>query len=167
MFATRPLGHCATCKGSSRTKNKYITFFNRNYTPNIVLFDNFFKTAFFSEKTVKNCFGGTFDVFLSRGDVLLQKLTKLFYRKLGRYRIFCYLIDFSKKRRIFRENGKKPFPGAVSVKGKGTSGVENEYNLFLWEMRFSIIFHLTVFSKIVTFLEKIRKGNFGALDHFF
>ncbi len=42
------------------------------------------KKAVFSKKTVKNCFGGTFDHFLGEEGVLLGKLTDLFYHKLGR-----------------------------------------------------------------------------------
>ncbi len=70
-----PLGHTATCKGSSYTKNEYNLFYQKLDTE--YFFIQFFsKKAVFSEKTLKNCFGSTFDDFLGKGgDVLHQKLT--------------------------------------------------------------------------------------------
>ncbi len=41
----------------------------------VIVFQRLFKNSPFSEKTVKNCFGGTFDNFLGKGRILRQKLT--------------------------------------------------------------------------------------------
>ncbi len=46
-----------------------------------------------------------------------------------RYRIFYYLVVFSKKAVIFRETGKNPFLG-TSFEEKEASVDENIYNLF-------------------------------------
>ncbi len=50
--------------------------------------------------------------------------------------------------------------GQVPLEGKGASDDENEYNLFLWEMRFRIVLHITIFSKIVSCPEKMMKKKF-------
>ncbi len=58
------LCHCA----GHLTPKMNIAFFIRNLMLNI-------KTAVFSEKTAKNCFGGAFDKFLGKEGVLCRKLT--------------------------------------------------------------------------------------------
>ncbi len=45
--------------------------------------------------------------------------------------MFYYVIVFPKIAAFSEKNGKKPFLGPKSfLKGKGTSGDKNEYNLF-------------------------------------
>ncbi len=62
-FATRPLGHCAICKGSSYTKNKY-NLFHHNLDVEYFFIQQFFqKKAVFYEKTVKNSFGANLTIF--------------------------------------------------------------------------------------------------------
>ncbi len=60
-----------------------------------------------------------------------------------RYWIFYYLTVFSKKAVIFWENGKKSQKiisgGQVSFEGEGTSGDENEYNLFYGKWGFEYL----------------------------
>ncbi len=68
---------------------------------------------------------------------------------------------------IFWETSKTTVSGAqISFEGKGTSDDENEYNLFLLEMRFRIFFHLTIFPKKATFLEKMGKKFLGDMTIF-
>ncbi len=77
-----------------------------------------------------------------------------------RYRIFYYLAAFSKKA-VFSEKmakrAKSPLKEGVSIN-------------FLWEMKFSILFHLTIFffffSKKATFSEKMAEKIFRGYDHF-
>ncbi len=57
MFATRPLGHCTTCKGSSYTKNEYNLFYHK-LDAEYFLFDNFFeKGNIFRENSEKLFWG--------------------------------------------------------------------------------------------------------------
>ncbi len=61
LFTTLPLCQCATCKGSSYTKNKYNLFYQKLDAE--YFFNSFLKNAVFSEKTVKNCFGAHLTIF--------------------------------------------------------------------------------------------------------
>ncbi len=123
----------------------------------------FLKKPVFSEKTVKNCFGCTFDDFVGEGGVLLQKLIQHLLSQI-RYWIFYYLIVFSKKVVFSQKTGSE---GQVPFEGKGASGDENEYNFFFSEMRFWIFFNLIIFSNKATFFEKIAEKNFWGTWAFF
>ncbi len=67
------------------------------YVEYFFILQNFKKRTVFSEKTVKNCFGGTFDHFVGKGGVLPQKLIYLFYHKLDpdylRKGNFCFWLN--------------------------------------------------------------------------
>ncbi len=53
-----------------------LSIIDKNFNLSIIInFYRFFESSPFSEKTVKNWFGGTFDNFLGKGGVLGQKLT--------------------------------------------------------------------------------------------
>ncbi len=69
------LCHCATCQGSSHTKNEYILFYQKFDAKYFFIQQFFSKKAVFSEKIPKNCFGGAFDNFLEKEGVLRRKLT--------------------------------------------------------------------------------------------
>ncbi len=69
------LCHCATCQGSSYTKNEYSLFYQKFDAEYFFIQQFFWKKAVFSEKTTKNCFGGAFDNFLAKEGVLRRKLT--------------------------------------------------------------------------------------------
>ncbi len=83
LFASQPLGHCATCKGPSYTKNQYNLFYHK-LDAEYFLFNNFFKKTVFSEKTVKNCFWGHIRQFFREKRRLVPKINiTFFYHKLG------------------------------------------------------------------------------------
>ncbi len=53
-----------------------IAFFYQKFDAEYLFIRQFFrKKAVFSEKTVKNCFGGAFDNFFGKEGVLRRKLT--------------------------------------------------------------------------------------------
>ncbi len=85
-----------------------------------------------------------------------------------RYWIFYYLTVSSKKSCIFWKKRQKTVSGAqVSFEGKGVFGDENKYKLFYGKWGFEyLFFHLTIFLKKATFLEKMGKKIFGRPDHF-
>ncbi len=82
-FATRPMGHCATCQGPSYIKNKYSLLYQKFDAEYLFSYLTIFsKKAVFSEKTAKNCFGDAFDNFLEKEGVLRQKLTNFFLSEM-------------------------------------------------------------------------------------
>ncbi len=87
----------------------------------------FFLKVVLSQKTMKNCFEETFDHFLGKGGYLT-----VFSRE-------AVISEEEKKRR------KTVFDGQIHFEGKVAFNDENEYNIFLWEMRFRICFHITFF----------------------
>ncbi len=121
------------------TPKMNITFFIRNLMVNNFLFYNFFdKRSIFREHLEKLFWGHIWQLFRERRRPT-QKINVTFLPQ-SRYRIFYYLVVFSKKNSIFW-NGKKPFLWAqVSFKEKGASGDENEYNLFYGQWGFECFF---------------------------
>ncbi len=75
LFATRPTVSGATCQGSPYTKNEYSLFYQKFDAEYFFIRQFFRKKLLFSKKTAKNCFGGAFDNFLGKEDVLRRKLT--------------------------------------------------------------------------------------------
>ncbi len=69
-----PLSPCATFKGPSYATNEYNRFHQKLDAEYFFILQFFQKKTVFSEKTVKNCFGSTFDYFLGKGGILRQKL---------------------------------------------------------------------------------------------
>ncbi len=74
------LRHCATCQGSSHSKNEYSLFYQK-FEVEYFLFNNFFEKNCIFRENRKNCFGGTFDNFLGKEGVLRRKLANFFYHK--------------------------------------------------------------------------------------
>ncbi len=69
ITATEWLG---TRKSSSYTKYEYSDLFYYKLDAEYFFYSIFLKKAIFSEKTVKNCFGGIFYHFLGKGGILSQ-----------------------------------------------------------------------------------------------
>ncbi len=72
LFATRPLGHCVTCKGSSYTKNEYNFFYQKLDAEYFFIQQFFRKKQYFLKNPWKTALG---DNFLGKGGLLRQKLT--------------------------------------------------------------------------------------------
>ncbi len=104
------------------------------------------KKVVFSNKTVKNCFGGHIWPFFME-----RRRLALVYSQI-RYWIFYYLSFFQKKKTIFREDDKKPFLGGqVPFEGKGASSDENEYNIFYGKWGLNILSFNNFFEKSTIF----------------
>ncbi len=100
-----PLCHCATCNGSSYTKNEY-NFFYQKLDAEIFLFDIFFeKNSLFREGCEKLFCGYIWQFFREKGR-LAPKINVTFFLSKIRYRIFYYLASFSKKA-VFSEKMAK------------------------------------------------------------
>ncbi len=71
--------------------------------------------------------------------------------------------SFFKKSCNFQKKWQKTVSRAqVSFEGKEAFGDENEYNLFLWKMRFLIFFHLKIFlKKSINIFGENEENNFG------
>ncbi len=131
---------------------------------NIFLFNNCFEIKVFFEKTVKNCFGDTFDHFLGKGAVLHQKITEPFLSQI-RYRIFNYGTFFSKSF-IFQKNGKTLFLGAkFVVNGKGCLVTKMNIISFMVN-EFWILLHLTIFKESNNFCKNGEKNVWGIRTFF-
>ncbi len=112
---------------------------------------------------MKNCFGSTFDNFLGKGSVRIASKINITFFITNEVLNILLFNSFSKKA-VFSEKTAKP--GArVSSEGKGTSGGENECNLFYRKGSFEHFFHFTIFLKKATFLEKMGEKIFGGHDH--
>ncbi len=117
------------------------------------------KKAIFSEKTVKNSFGGTFNNFFGKGGDLRQKLkiNKILSSQI-RYWIFYYLTVFSKKGCIFWENYKKPFLRPKSIlKGRGRLATKMNITFFTRNEVFSNFSFNNFFEKSNIFGENGEK----------
>ncbi len=75
------------------------------------------------------------------------------------YGIFYHLAAFSKKAVFSEKMAKNRFWEASLFWREGVSGYENEYYLFYGKSGFEYFFHLIIFSKKATFLEKIWKNK--------
>ncbi len=69
------LCHRATCQGLSYTKNEYSLFYQKFDAEYFFIQQFFRKKSCIFKETANNCFGSTFDNFLGKEGVLLQKLT--------------------------------------------------------------------------------------------
>ncbi len=58
FFATRPLGHCATCNGSSYTKNEYNLFYQKLDAEYCFILQFFRKKSSIFRENSENIFGG-------------------------------------------------------------------------------------------------------------
>ncbi len=126
------------------------------------------KKAVFSEKLMKNYFGGTFDDFLGKGGVLLQKLISLFYHKLGCW-IFYYLVVVLKNSCIFRETQKNRFgvAGKSLLKGRGCRATKKNISFFM-ENKVLIVFSSNNFFEESNILREYnKKKNFWGTWRFF
>ncbi len=104
------LCHCATCQGSSYTKNEYILFYQKFDAEYFFIRQFFRKKAVFSEKTAKNCFGGAFDNFFRERRHLTPKINITILSQM-RYRIFYYLPIFSKNMQFSEKTPENRFWG--------------------------------------------------------
>ncbi len=95
LFATRPRGQCAACKGSSYTKNEY-NFPIRNLMANIFLFDNFFEKSSILWENCEKLFRQHIWQFFRKRRRLVPKINTTFFLSQMRYRIFYYLTVSSK-----------------------------------------------------------------------
>ncbi len=156
LFATRPLGHCATCQGSSHTKNEYNLFYEKLDAEYFLIQQFFRKKQYFLRKLRKTVLGRIWQFFRERRRLVPKINITFFYHKWEmRYWIFYYLtVFFEKSCNFLRKRQKIISVDQVSFEGKEASGDENEYNLFLWEIMFWIFFHLTIFSKKQQFWRK-------------
>ncbi len=176
LFATRPLGHYATCKGSSYTKNVYNFFGHR--TPKmyitflseircwIFLYSTVFskKISIFWENCEKMFWGHIWRFFRERRR-LAPKINITFYHKWGT-EYFYYLLGFSKKAVFSEKIAKTVSEGQVFFQGNRC--LAKKMNIpFLWEKWFWIFFHVTIFSNKATFLKKIGKKHFCGTWPFF
>ncbi len=96
---------------------------------NIFLINNFFEKSSIFRENREKLFSSTFDDFLKKGGVLLQKLRQLFLSQM-RYGIFYYLAAFSKKVVFSEKMTKTVSGGQVSFEEKGASGDKNKYYFF-------------------------------------
>ncbi len=88
------LCHCATCPGSSYTKNEYSLFYQK-FDAEYFLSDNFFeKSCIFREKRKKLFWGRIWQFFRERRS-LTPKINITFLSQM-RYPLFYYLPIFSK-----------------------------------------------------------------------
>ncbi len=110
----------------------------------------------FSEKTVKNSFGDSFDSLLGKGGVLRQKLT-----------YFLLFSSFFKKSCNFLRKQQKTVSGClVSFEGKEASGDENDLTFFMENEVLNIFSCNNFFPKSNIFGGKGEK-NFGGTLPFF
>ncbi len=63
LFATRPLGHCATCQGSSYTKNEYNLFYQKLDAEYFFIQQFFQKKQYFQRKLRKTVLGVHLKIF--------------------------------------------------------------------------------------------------------
>ncbi len=126
---------------------------------NTFLIDNFFEKNCFSEKTVKTVLGHIWRFFRERRR-LAPKSNNFFYHKLG-------LEVFSKKAVFSKKTAKNRFRGSSLFSREGGIRRRKWIYLFLWEMRFWIFFHVTIFSKKATFFKKMEKKSFWGTWPFF
>ncbi len=121
-------GSLCDCQGSSNTKNEYKTFYQKLDAEYFFIRWFFRKKAVFFEKTVENCFGGSFENFLGKG-VFPQKLTYLFffffYNKRG---IEYFIINsfFKKSCNFLRKQQKIVSEAKVYFERKEASDDKNE-----------------------------------------
>ncbi len=154
------------CQRSSYTKNEYNLFYQKLDAESFFIRPFFRKKAIFPEKTMKNCFGNAFEFFRERR-CLAPKINITFFIINEVLNILLFNSFSKKKKLIFWENGKKPFLEPKSLlKGRKRLATKMNIIFFLREMRFWIFFRLTIFSKKVIFLEKMRKTILVGLDHF-
>ncbi len=80
LFATR-LCHCATCQGSSYTKNEYNLSY-RKFDAEYFLFDNFFeKKLYFQRKPQKTVLGPHLTIFWGKKASYTKNEYSRFYQK--------------------------------------------------------------------------------------
>ncbi len=166
-FATWPLDHCATCKVSSYSKNEYKLFYQKLDAEYFFMLQFFLKSNIFRENC-KELFWRHIWQFFRRRKRLAPKINVLnFFLSQMSYWIFYYSAVFLKKKTvIFWENSKKLFLGPKSLlKGRKYLATKMNITFFLWEIIFWIFFHLTIFSKKATFLEKMGR-KIWRHDHF-
>ncbi len=127
---------------------------------NISLFHNFF------EKKRKTVLEAHLTSFLGKGAVLPQRLTYFFYHKWGTEYFIIWRI-FQKKLYFLRKWQKNRFWGPSLFWREGDVWRRKWIPPFLLEIWFWIFFHLTVFSKKLTFLKEMGEKNFGGTWPFF
>ncbi len=140
LFATRPLGYCATCKGSSYTKNVN-NFFYQKSDAQYFLLDNFFKKSSIFRENREKLFWKLIWRFFRERRRLASKINITFIITNKVRNILLFSVFF-KKICIFWENGKKLLVVAKSLlKGRGwVSADESEYYLFHRKCGFEYFF---------------------------
>ncbi len=168
MFATRLLGHCATGKGSSYTKNEYNFFFVANLMVNIILLDNFFKKKkkkkVLSEKPWKTVLGAHLMIFTERKR--LAPKIDITFLSLIRYWIFYYLAGFSKKKKLYFSRKWQKCSGMTSLfKRRGRLVTKMNITFFIGN-EVSNIFSSNNFFEESNIFQKNSKKIWGGHDDF-
>ncbi len=130
-----------------------------------------------------------FNKFSEKSNIFWENLEKLFFRRIWqfyknrrrfapkinitflsqmRFWILHYLAVFSKTAVFSVKTAKPQFWGpSLFWRERDVRRWKWIYNLFYGKWGFEYFFHLTIFSKKATFLEKMGKNNFGGIWPFF
>ncbi len=132
------LCHCATCQGSSYTKNEYSLFYQK-FEAEYFFIRQFFRKSYIFRENRKKLFWKRIWQFFRERRRLMPKINLTFLSQM-RYWIF-YLPIFSKMCNFLRKREKTVSGAQISFEGKEAFGDENEYNLFYekWGLEYFIV----------------------------